>query len=216
MKALEPVNFKSIEEYDIEVERYRSLEEDYSKLAEERKELIKLVQDLNEKKKTALLRVFEEVNRNFREIYGELTDGIEGELVLENPADPFKGGLTVRVKQGNKYVRIERLSGGEKSLTALALIFALQRYNPSPIYILDEVDMFLDPVNAEAVARMVKRSSSLAQFIMISLRKVTLKYADSLIGVAKGPDGISRVFSARLEDLEFEESEEEEVSEYAG
>jgi len=217
MKSLEPVNFKSIEEYDIEVERFRAMQEDYNKLVEERKELIKLVEDLNEKKKVALLRVFEEVNKNFKEIYSELTDGMEGELVLENPKDPFKGGLTIRVRQGKKYVRIERLSGGEKSLTALALIFALQRYNPSPIYILDEVDMFLDPVNAESVAKMVKKSSALAQFIMISLRKVTLKYADTLIGVAKGVDGVSRVFSARLEDLEFEESEGgEEVSEYAG
>jgi len=217
MKSLEPVNFKSIEEYDIEVERFRAMQDDYNKLVEERKELIKLVEDLNEKKKVALLRVFEEVNKNFKEIYSELTDGIEGELVLENPADPFKGGLTIRVKQGKKYTRIERLSGGEKSLTALALIFALQRYNPSPIYILDEVDMFLDPVNAESVAKMVKKSSALAQFIMISLKKVTLKYADALVGVAKGPDGVSRVFTAHLEDLEFEEGEGgEEVSEYVG
>ncbi|UCC93805.1 MAG: hypothetical protein JSW25_03825, partial [Thermoplasmata archaeon] len=92
-----------------------------------------------------------------------------------------------------KVLRLESLSGGEKSLTALALIFAIQRFDPSPFYLLDEVDMFLDAVNAEAVARTVARSSSYAQVLMISLRKVTLTKADQLYGVTLMPTGVSDV-----------------------
>ncbi|NIP34559.1 MAG: hypothetical protein GWN18_06415, partial [Thermoplasmata archaeon] len=90
-------------------------------------------------------------------------------------------------------LRLESLSGGEKSLTALALIFAIQRFDPSPFYLLDEVDMFLDAVNAEAVARTVAESSAYAQVLQISLRKVTLTKADQLYGVTLMPNGVSDV-----------------------
>jgi chromosome segregation protein len=85
------------------------------------------------------------------------------------------------------------LSGGEKSLTALAFIFAIQELQPSPLYVLDEVDMFLDSVNAEMVAKRVKKSSAKAQFIQVSLRKVTLAMAEHLIGVTRQPSGISKI-----------------------
>jgi chromosome segregation protein len=90
-------------------------------------------------------------------------------------------------------MRLEALSGGEKSLTALALIFAIQHYKPSPFYVLDEIDMFLDAVNAEKIAQMVKNNSRYAQFIMMSLRKITLKEADHVYGVVKQNNGISNV-----------------------
>jgi chromosome segregation protein len=88
---------------------------------------------------------------------------------------------------------LEALSGGEKSLTALAFIFAIQEFQPSPFYVLDEVDMFLDSVNAEMVAKRVRESSAKAQFIQVSLRKVTLALAQHLIGVARLPSGLSKV-----------------------
>jgi chromosome segregation protein len=97
---------------------------------------------------------------------------------------------------------LESLSGGEKSLTALALIFAIQHYEPSPFYLLDEVDMFLDAVNAERVARMVKKNSRRAQFVMVSLRKVTLKEADCLYGVTMRANCISDVVgNVSLQDI---------------
>ena len=100
--------------------------------------------------------------------------------------------MLIKAKPKNgKMLRLEALSGGEKSLTALALIFAIQEHQPSPFYVLDEVDMFLDSVNAEMVARRVQKNSSKAQFIQISLRKVTLGKADHLFGVTRQPNGIS-------------------------
>ncbi|MEM3341131.1 MAG: chromosome segregation protein SMC, partial [Thermoplasmata archaeon] len=122
------------------------------------------------------------------------SQGGKAELKLENPDDPFQGGLIISCQpRGKKVHRLEALSGGEKSLTALAFIFSIQEYDPSPFYLLDEVDMFLDAVNAENVARLVARNSKTAQFVMISLRKVTLKEADHIYGVTMQSNGISTV-----------------------
>ena len=115
-------------------------------------------------------------------------------MALDDPDDPFQGGLQINAKPRNgKMLRLEALSGGEKSLTALSFIFAIQEYQPSPFYVLDEVDMFLDAVNAELVAKRIKESSATAQFIQVSLRKVTLTLADHLIGVTRPPSGVSKV-----------------------
>ncbi|MCK5396800.1 MAG: chromosome segregation protein SMC, partial [Thermoplasmata archaeon] len=92
---------------------------------------------------------------------------------------------------GKKVHRLEALSGGEKGVVSMALIFAIQRHDPSPFYLLDEVDQNLDAINAENVAMMVKRNSETAQFLQISLRKVTLKEADNIIGITMQKKGIS-------------------------
>jgi chromosome segregation protein len=199
MMSLGPVNMKSIEEYDDEKERYEKLKEDYKNLEKEKKNLLNLVKELNSKKKDGLMKVYNAINENFKKIYKEISNGGDAEILLENPEEPFKGGLIIKVKPvGKRFVRLESLSGGEKSLTALAFIFAIQQYDPSPFYVLDEVDMFLDGVNAEMVGRVIKRNSSTAQFIVISLRKATLKFADYVIGVTQQGDGLSRVFSQQI------------------
>ena len=94
---------------------------------------------------------------------------------------------------GKKVTRIEALSGGEKGLVAISFIFAIQEYDPSAFYIFDEADQNLDTPNSEIMARRIKQSSSRAQFIMVSLRKAALKYADHLIGVTTLGDGVSRI-----------------------
>ncbi len=202
MSTMGPVNMKSIEEYDEEKNRYEKLMEDYKNLDKEKKSLMNLVKELNGKKKDGLMKVYTAINENFKKIYKEISNGGEAEILLENPENPFKGGLIIRVKPvGKKFVRLESLSGGEKSLTALAFIFAIQQYDPSPFYVLDEVDMFLDGVNAEMVGRIIKRNSRTAQFIVISLRKATLKFADYIIGVTQQGDGLSRVFLQKVPEV---------------
>jgi chromosome segregation protein len=117
---------------------------------------------------------------------------------LENPADPFSGGLIIRAQPRDKKMqRIEALSGGEKSLTALSFVFAFQRYAPAPFYAFDEVDMMLDGSNAERLARMVKRQSETAQFVVVSLRRPMIENADHAIGVSLRADGYSRVVGIR-------------------
>ncbi len=194
MARLEPVNMRSIEEYDVQVKRRDELQEELKQLEQQRKDLIKLVDELNKKKKYGLYKVFDAIDRNFQEIFALLSNGGDAHLQLENPDEPFEGGLIIEARPPNKKVlRLESLSGGEKSLTALALIFAIQQFDPSPFYLLDEVDMFLDAVNAEMVARMVSKNASFAQVLMISLRKVTLTKADQLYGVTLMASGVSDV-----------------------
>jgi chromosome segregation protein len=195
MASLEPVNMRALDDYDLQEKRKNELEEEIKHLIEQKKNLIKLVDVLKNRKKENLLKVFDAVNENFKEIYAELSDNKEeAELVLENPDDIFEGGLAIHVKpKDSRMMRLEALSGGEKSLTALALIFAIQHYEPSPFYVLDEVDMFLDAVNAEKIAQMIKNNSKYAQFITMSLRKIVLKEADHVYGVVKQSNGISNI-----------------------
>jgi chromosome segregation protein len=188
------VNLRAIEEYDERKARHDGLIADVASLNRQIKDLNGLTESLNGQKKGLFMQSYDAVNVNFKAIYAMLSGGGEAFMGLEDEEDPFLGGLTINAKPKNgKLLRLEALSGGEKSLTALAFIFAIQEYQPSPFYVLDEVDMFLDSVNAEMVARRVKESSRKAQFIQVSLRKVTLSMADHLIGVTRPPTGISRV-----------------------
>ncbi|MDO5861411.1 MAG: chromosome segregation protein SMC [Thermoplasmata archaeon] len=188
------VNLRAIQDYEERKTRYDSLAAEVEALRRHIKELSDLVDSLTAKKKGLFMKSYDAVDENFRAIYSQLSGGGEAFMGLENEDDPFLGGLMINAKPRNgKLLRLEALSGGEKSLTALSFIFAIQEYQPSPFYVLDEVDMFLDSVNAEMVAKRVRESSAKAQFIQVSLRKVTLALADHLIGVTRPPTGISRV-----------------------
>ncbi len=188
------VNLLAIEEYEERKARHDTLEGDVALLEEQIRDLERLKDSLNRQKKTLLMEAYNAVDTNFRSIYAQLSGGGEAFMDLEDEEDPFSGGLLINAKPKNgKLLKLEALSGGEKSLTALAFIFAIQEFQPSPFYVLDEVDMFLDAVNAEMVASRVKESSARAQFIQVSLRKVTLALADHLIGVTRPPSGISKV-----------------------
>jgi chromosome segregation protein len=207
MRELEPINMKAIEEYETQQKRHSDLIEETKQLKDQRRNLIRVMKELEEKKKVQFGRVFEAINENFKGIFAELSVDGEAELLLENPEKPFDGGLIIKARpRGKKVLRLESLSGGEKSLTALALIFAIQAHEPSPFYLLDEVDMFLDAINAENVARMVKKNSRLAQSVMISLRKITMKEADYIYGVTMKGNSISDVIgNVNLQDVPVQE-----------
>jgi chromosome segregation protein len=192
--TLGAVNLKAIDEYDEKKGRHEGLKEEIGQLEKQKSNLNKLVAELNDKKKLGFGKIFTAINGNFKKIFVELSGGGEAELLLENEQEPLQGGLIIKARpRDKKAVRMEALSGGEKSLTALSFIFAIQAYEPSPFYLLDEVDMFLDGINAENVAKAVKRSAQNAQFLQISLRKVSLKEADHMIGVTMQREGISEI-----------------------
>jgi chromosome segregation protein len=194
MSTLGAVNLKAIDEYEDRKTRFDGLKEEIGQLEKQKTNLNKLVAELNDKKKIGFNKIFVAINENFKRMFAELSNGGEAELLLENEEDPLAGGLIMKARPKDlKAVRMEALSGGQKSLTALAFIFAIQAYEPSPFYLLDEVDMFLDGVNAENVAHAVKRSSKNAQFIQISLRNVTLKESDHIIGVTMQREGLSEI-----------------------
>ena len=188
------VNLRAIDDYEEKKKRYDSLTVDVERINAQIKDLDDLTDNLGKKKKGLFMEVYDGVNANFKSIFAELSGGGEAFMALENEDDPFAGGLLINAKPKNgKMLRLDALSGGEKSLTALAFIFAIQEHQPSPFYVLDEVDMFLDSVNSEMVAQRIKKSSAKTQFIQVSLRKVTLTLADHLIGVTRPPNGVSRV-----------------------
>ncbi len=209
LQAMGDVNARAVEEYDGEKARLDDFSGEAQRLSSEKTELVALVAEIEKKKREKVVDVVTQVNANFHEIYGELSAGGEGEIALENPDDPLGAGLLIRARPvGKTVLRLEQLSGGEKSLASLAFIFSLQRYDPSPLYVFDEVDMSLDGLNAEYVGRMLRRNAERAQFIVISLRKVTLKFAHRLFGVTMRGDGCSRVVSLRLDEIQDVEDRE--------
>ncbi len=208
--ALGQVNMRALDDYDAQQKRHGELTDEVKQMETQRQELLNLAAELTEKKKGGLAKVFTAINENFKRVYKEVSDGGEAELVLENEADPFTGGLIIHANPSHKKVlRLEALSGGEKSLVSMAFIFAIQEFDPSPFYMLDEIDQNLDAVNAERVAKMIKRNSSTAQFLQVSLRKVTLKEADNLVGVTMTPAGHSDiVMKVNLSDVADERGTE--------
>lgn len=200
MKDLEPVNMLAITEYDSVQSRLVELTGKRDTLNKERQDILGKIEYYKTKKKETFLNTFNAINENFRSIFSELSDGA-GELVLENPEDPFAGGLTIHARpHGKPTQRLGGMSGGEKSLTALAFIFSIQRHMPAPFYAFDEIDMFLDGANAERVARMIKSLSRNAQFMVVSLRKPMIESANRTIGIAMQEGNISSITGVRLYD----------------
>ena len=194
LQNLGNVNLRAIEDYDEKKNRLDLLNEQVEQLNKNISELTSLTDSLKDKKKGLFMESYRAIDENFKKIYAQLSGGGEAYMALEDEEDPFNGGLIINAKPRNgKLLRLEALSGGEKSLTTLSFIFAIQEYQPSPFYVLDEVDMFLDSVNSEMVAKRVKEGSRKAQFIQVSLRKVALAVADQLIGVTRPPTGISKI-----------------------
>jgi len=215
MSGIGPVNFRAIEDYDAQSARYSEMEREVRRIEEQKSELLKVEEELEQKKKDGFFRIFSAVNENFKRVYSEMSGGGEGYLELENGDSPFEGGMNIVAKpRGKKVTRIEALSGGEKGLVALSFIFAIQEYDPSAFYIFDEADQNLDTINSEIMARRIKISSSRAQFLMVSLRKAALQYADHLIGVTSLGDGITRIVQQmNIEDVVEPDAPEEEAAE---
>jgi chromosome segregation protein len=195
------VNLKSLTDYDLEREKYDEIVDKKTKLEEERKEILAFMEELEAEKTQKFLTVYNEIADNFAKVSAKLSPGGEGNLMLENPEHPLMGGITVRSKpQGKDLVTLDAMSGGEKTLAGLALIFAIQMYNPASFYVFDEIDAALDNVNAHNVALLISEMSKSSQFVVVSLRDTTVRKADLLVGVSN-QDGISRIVSVDLEEV---------------
>jgi len=198
MEKLEPVNMRAIDEYNEVENRQKDLKSRRDILFHEREELLIRIKKYEELKKEAFMDTFNGVNEQFKRVFAELSDGT-GSLFLENPDEPFSGGMTIKAQPSEKTLqRLEAMSGGEKSLTALSLLFAIQQYRPAPFYAFDEIDMFLDGMNAERVAKHIMKSAANAQFIVVSLRKPMIEAAKRTIGVAMQENNVSSVTGIKL------------------
>jgi chromosome segregation protein len=185
MEALEPVNMLALDELAQLEQRLDELEQRLDVLNSEREELLLRIETVATLRQEAFMEAFTAVDGHFRTIFAGLSDG-EGHLQLENPESPLDGGLTLVAHPKGKAVRrLAAMSGGEKSLTALSFLFALQRFRPSPFYALDEVDSFLDGVNVERLAALIASQADEAQFLVVSHRRPMIAASRRTIGVTQ-------------------------------
>ncbi len=200
MEDLGLVNMRALTAYDEVLARQQELKTQIETLSSERKQILERMQGYEQLKKETFMKTYNNINENFKDVFHRLSDG-EGTLVLENEEDPLSGGLTIEAQpRDKKKQRLEGMSGGEKSLTALAFVFSIQRYMPAPFYAFDEVDMHLDGINVEKLAEMVKYQAQDTQFIVVSLRKPMIESANRTIGVTQKEKGITRVTGVKLRD----------------
>lgn len=188
IRKLGAVNMLAIEQYDEAVAKSEERMARKDVLSREREALLERIESFAQMKFAAFMEAYTAINMNFQDIFARLTMG-SGHLVLDNQEDPFLGGMTFEVRPRDKEVhRLNMMSGGEKSLTTLSFIFAIQRYMPAPFYAFDEVDMSLDGVNVERISQMVREMCSSSQFVIVSLRKPMIEAADRIMGVTLRPD----------------------------
>lgn len=200
MQELGDVNMRALTTYDEKLARQTEIKEQIDVLTKERKEILDRMHGYEQLKKETFMKTYNNINENFKSVFHQLSEG-EGELKLEFPDDPLNGGLTIEAQPRDKKLqRLESMSGGEKALTALAFVFAIQRYMPSPFYAFDEVDASLDTMNVERIAQMVQNQSKDTQFIVVSHRKPMIESANRTIGVTQKEKGITRVTGVKLRD----------------
>ncbi len=200
--ALGAVNFRAIQDFRNAERRYNSEKLKHDKLVAERQAILDFMREIDEKKKEVFMQTFNELSQHFSKIFSELSPGGVARLVLENEESPFEGGLEIEAKpRGKEITRVDVLSGGEKALTALAFIFALQHFRPTALYVLDEIDAHLDPQNLHRIAELIRRSSRESQVILVTLHDSMMSVADRLFGVTMEKSGISRLFSVELAGL---------------
>lgn len=203
IRALGTVNLGAIEEYERLKERETFLNEQRDDLLEAKNTLYKAIQQMDEEMIARFKSTFESIQAAFSLVFKQLFGGGNAQLVLTDPNDYLETGIDIIARPpGKKLKTLELLSGGERSLTAIALLFAILRARPVPFVILDEVDAALDEANVERFASYLKTFSEDSQFIVISHRKGTMEVADALYGVTMQESGVSRFVSVRLEEAD--------------
>ena len=202
---LGPVNHNAVEEYD-------ELSERYEKMLVEKEDLEKAISDLTialDEIRSEMLKIFNEgfntINENFKKTFKELFGGGRAELELDytDCTDPLNAGIEIiACPPGKKLTKISLLSGGERALTAIAILFAIIRMRPMPFCVLDEIEAALDEANVSRYAKYLKKFSQDTQFIVITHRKPTMENADILFGVTMEEKGISKIVSVKLSEVE--------------
>jgi chromosome segregation protein len=203
LALLGKVNPLALEEFSALEERHAYLSNQLEDLKDTRRDLLTVVKEVDERIHEVFRSAFEDTAREFETVFSILFPGGEGRLVLTDPDDLLTTGIEVEARPpGKKVKRLSLLSGGERSLTAIALLFAIFRARPSPFYLLDEVEAALDDRNLGRLLDMVEEFRGTSQVVIITHQKRTMEIADSLYGVSMRGDGISTVISQRLREPE--------------
>ncbi len=199
MQKLGSVNLRALEVYETLEQEHKKLLEKTDKLKSEKEDVLKLMTEIEGKKKDLFMKTFSEISKNFTQTFSNLSQKGQAHLLLENPENPLIAGLDINVKLApNKSLDIRSLSGGEKSLAALAFIFAIQEYQPASFYFLDEVDAALDKTNSELLSKFIAKYSKNAQYIVISHNDAVITEASQIYGISMQQNGISKVVSLKI------------------
>lgn len=209
IKHLGNVNLGALEEYREVKQRLEFMETQHNDLIESKESLKNIIRDMEKEMKLNFLNSFEEIKNNFSKVFSELFNGGSAVLELENTEDDIlTSGIEIKVKPpGKVFQSLSLLSGGEKSLVAVALLFAILKVKPSPFCILDEIDAALDDSNISRYTSYLKKINDDTQFILITHRKTSMEIANVLYGVTMEEKGISRIIS-----MKFKENKNELVS----
>src|SRR5450432_3090694 len=193
------VNPLALEEYSALEERHRFLSEQLEDLKRTRKDLMEIIREVDERVQQVFAAAYEDTAREFEGIFARLFPGGEGRLILTDPSDMLNTGIDVEARPpGKKVKRLSLLSGGERSLTALALLVAIFKARPSPLYVMDEVEAALDDTNLRRMLGIFEELRDASQLIIITHQKPTMEIADALYGVSMRGDGVTTVISQRL------------------
>ena len=196
IEGLGPINLKATEEFDSLIADFDMFKQKFDKVVEEKNTVETAVKEIEEKRREVFDLALERVVKGFKEIWIDLTKG-EADLKLENPEN-LESGLVISASPANKkLLNLDAMSGGEKTLTAIAFLFAIQRYKPCPFYILDEADAALDKINSHKLGELIKKQSKDAQFILVSHNDEIIKLADQVYGVSM-EEGESKIIGVKL------------------
>lgn len=209
MNALGHVNIASIEQCQQVYESYHEMDLQREDLVKAENDLIKIINELSAEMLEKFTDQFEKIRVNFVKIFKELFDGGNADLLLLDSESPLDAGIEIVAQPPQKRLQsISLLSGGERALTAIAILFAILRLKPMPFCVLDEIEAALDDANAGRFAKYLRRFSEDTQFIVITHRKPTMELADSLYGVTMEEKGVSKIVSVKLsEAMAFEEQQ---------
>ncbi len=200
LEDIGPVNQVAMDEYTKLKEKADYIAVQVEDLEQARKSMLKITQAIDRKMKKQFLLTFEEVNNNFQEIFAMLFPGGHAELEMLDPENPSETGIEIIAQpKGKKITKMMLMSGGEKSLTALALLFAVYRTRTVPFYVFDEVEAALDASNLDKLLTAIEQLKETTQLIVISHQRRTMEQADVLYGVSMQADGVSHVVSQRIE-----------------
>ena len=199
MKELEPVNLHAINEYQALKERVDFLSQQITDLTDARESLEKVIGEIEKTIKKRFTETFYQVRKEFVKLFEELFDGGKADLELMDPDNPLDSGIEVFAQPpGKRLQSLSLLSGGERAMTAIALLFAILRIKPSPFCILDEIDATLDDANVKRFTELLQIFSRELQFVVITHRRRTMEVADALYGVTMEEKGISKMISLEL------------------
>jgi len=199
LDAMGPVNVEAIQEYDALEERYRHLTQQHDDLIKAKEQLLQIIAKINTTTKQLFSETFEKVRTNFQQMFTELFGGGKANLILLDENDPLESGIEIVAKPPGKQLQsITLLSGGERALTATALLFAIYAVKPSPFCVLDEIDAPLDESNINRFIRILQRFVVQSQFVVVSHNKRTIGMADALYGITMEEHGVSKVVSVKF------------------